>query len=41
MGTLYDGEFHHEDYTFEGILSRWLIGELPELHSGEFSRRVS
>lgn len=41
MVTLYDGEFRHEDYTFEGILSRWLIGELPELHSGEFSRRVS
>jgi hypothetical protein len=41
MVTLYDGDFHLEDYTFEGLLARWIGGELPELHSGEFSRRGS
>jgi hypothetical protein len=34
MVTLYEGEFHPEDYSFETLLSRWLDGELPELHSG-------
>jgi len=41
MVTLYEGEFHPEDYSFETLLRRWLDGELPELHSGEFYRRGS
>ncbi len=38
MVTYYEGEFHPEDYSFETLLSRWLDGELPELHTGEFYR---
>ncbi len=39
MVTLYEGEFHPEDYSFETLLRRWVDGELPELLSGEFYRR--
>ena len=39
MITLYEGEFHIEDYTFDELLTRWLAGELPELHSGSFVRK--
>ena len=38
MVTLYEGDFHFEDYTFETLLRRWLDGELPALESGEFYR---
>lgn len=37
MVTFYDGEFHIEDYTFDELLTHWLAGEIPELHSGEFA----
>jgi hypothetical protein len=36
--TLYEGEFHCEDYDFNELLERWLVGELPELHGGGFYR---
>jgi hypothetical protein len=36
--TLYEGEFHPESYDFDELLERWLGGELPELHSGDFYR---
>jgi hypothetical protein len=36
MVTLYEGDFHCEDYDFNELLERWLGGELPELHSGGF-----
>ena len=39
MVTLYEGEFHPEDYSFETLQSRWLDGELPALHTGGFYRR--
>jgi hypothetical protein len=35
--TLYDGDFHVEDYTFDDLIQHWLDGELPELHSGGFA----
>ena len=38
MVTLYEGEFHNEDYTFDELLERWIGGEVPELHSGGFCR---
>lgn len=41
MVTLYEGEFHPEDYSFEQLIRRWLDGELPELHGGGFYRRES
>jgi hypothetical protein len=38
MVSLYEGEFHNEDYSFEELLEHWLDGELPELHTGGFYR---
>ncbi len=38
MVTLYEGEFHSEDYTFVELLERWIDGEVPELNSGGFCR---
>ncbi len=39
MVSLYEGEFHAEDYSFEALLEHWLDGEVPDLHSGGFYRR--
>lgn len=36
MVTLYEGDYHSEDYSFEELLEHWLDGELPELHTGGF-----
>jgi hypothetical protein len=36
--SLYEGDFHCEDYSFDTLLKRWLDGELPELRSGGFYR---
>jgi hypothetical protein len=41
MFTLYEGDFHYEEHTFEKLLLRWLDGESPALESGEFHRRNS
>lgn len=38
MVTLYEGDFHNEDYSFVELLEHWLEGELPELHTGGFYR---
>ncbi len=38
MVTLYEGEYHREDYTFHELLERWIDGEVPELHTGGFHR---
>jgi hypothetical protein len=38
MVSLYEGEFHSEDYSFEELLEHWLDGEHPELHTGKFFR---
>jgi hypothetical protein len=38
MVSLYEDDFHCEDYSFEMLLERWLTGEVPELHSGGFYR---
>jgi hypothetical protein len=38
MVSLYEGEFHNEDDSFEELLEHWLDGELPELHTGGFYR---
>jgi hypothetical protein len=38
MVSLYEGEFHNEDYSFEELLEHWLDGELPALHKGGFYR---
>lgn len=38
MVTLYEGEFHHEAYSFRDLLTRWLDGELPDFR-GDFQRR--
>jgi hypothetical protein len=38
MVSLYEGEFHSEDYSFEELLVHWLDGEFPELHTGGFYR---
>jgi hypothetical protein len=38
MITLYEGEYHCEDYTFNELLERWVGGEIPELSSGGFCR---
>lgn len=40
MVTLYQGEYHPEDYSFETLIRRWLDGELPALHSGGFYRQT-
>ncbi len=39
MVSLYEGEFHSEDYSFDELLEHWLIGELPELDTGGFQGR--
>ena len=39
MISLYEGNFHPEDYTFETLLERWINGELPDLPSGGFHLR--
>ena len=36
--TLYEGDFHPEDDSFQTLISRWLDGEIPELHTGGFFR---
>lgn len=38
MVSLYEGDFHDEDYSFEDLLEHWLDGELPELYTGGFYR---
>lgn len=38
MISLYEGEFHSEDYSFEELLEHWLVDELPELHTGDYYR---
>ena len=38
MVSLFEGEFHSEDYSFEELQEHWLDGELLELHTGGFYR---
>jgi hypothetical protein len=38
MVTLYNGDFHDEDYSFSSVLRHWLKGEIPEFHTGGFCR---
>ncbi len=39
MVSLYEGEFHSEDYSFEELLEHWLDGEYPALETGGFYRK--
>lgn len=39
MVTLYEGDYHCEDYDFDELLRRWIDSELPDLHGGGFRPR--
>jgi hypothetical protein len=34
--TLYEGDFHDEDYSLETLFDRWIEGKVPDLSTGEF-----
>ena len=34
--TFLEGSFHHEDYTFDSLMKRWCMGEIPNPGSGVF-----
>jgi len=36
--TLYEGDFHCEDYTLVTLFEKWTIGEVPNLARGTFHR---
>lgn len=36
--TFLEGDFHQEEYTFETLMERWCLGEIPDLRTGEFYR---
>jgi hypothetical protein len=36
--TLYNADFHCEDYTLDTLFEKWIIGEVPSLDSGTFHR---
>lgn len=37
--TLYDGDFHEEEYSFEELMDHWVKGEIPNLVTGEFEQK--